>query len=115
VLRPEAVRVTGGLAGNGSPEALPGVVRDAAYRGTGFSYRIELAEIDTHVKAETRGGSGHEVDQAVSVAWDADACWLLPREQDETLAPAPIPAEELGPPSRAAGDDPERPKEESAG
>jgi spermidine/putrescine ABC transporter ATP-binding subunit len=115
VLRPEAVRVTGGLAGNGSAEALPGVVRDAAYRGTGFSYRIELAEIDTHVKAETRGGSGHEVDQAVSVAWDADACWLLPREQDETLAPAPIPAEELGPPSRAAGDDPERPKEESAG
>jgi spermidine/putrescine ABC transporter ATP-binding subunit len=117
VLRPEAVRVVGAMGANGTTDSLPGIVRDAAYRGTGFSYRIELAEIETHVKAETRSASGHEVDQAVSVAWDADACWLLPREEEETLAPAPIPAEDLGPASPAVSDSDQadRPKEETAG
>jgi ABC-type Fe3+/spermidine/putrescine transport system ATPase subunit len=117
VLRPEAVRVAGAMGANGTTDSLPGVVRDAAYRGTGFSYRIELAEIETHVKAETRGASEHQVDQPVSVAWDADACWLLPREAEETLAPAPIPAEDLGPASPAVSDSDQadRPKEETAG
>jgi spermidine/putrescine transport system ATP-binding protein len=108
VLRPEAVRVSGAAAGNGTAGSLRGVVRDAAYRGTGFSYRIELTEFETHVKAETRGAAGHEVDQPVSVDWDADACWLLPRDEEETVPPAPTPEED-------AGDGPNRLKEETKG
>jgi ABC-type Fe3+/spermidine/putrescine transport system ATPase subunit len=107
VLRPEAVRVSGDFGANGSPDSLPGVVRDAAYRGTGFTYRIELSELDTHVKAETRGAVGHEVDQPVSVDWDSDACWLLPRDEDETVPPPPALDEEIG--------EPGRPKEETKG
>jgi ABC-type Fe3+/spermidine/putrescine transport system ATPase subunit len=96
VLRPEAVRVSGPALTNGTSDSLPGVVRDAAYRGTGFSYRIELEELETHVKAETRGAVGHRVDHPVSVDWDADSCWLLPREEQETVPPPPITAEEFG-------------------
>jgi ABC-type Fe3+/spermidine/putrescine transport system ATPase subunit len=113
VLRPEAVRVQGE---NGTPDSLPGVVRDAAYRGTGFSYRIELSELEAHVKAETRGAVGHEVDEPVAVDWDPGACWLLPRAVDETVAPTPTADEEL---AAAPGDDatkqPDRPKEETTG
>jgi spermidine/putrescine ABC transporter ATP-binding subunit len=108
VLRPEAVRVSGAAGDNGTAESLRGVVRDAAYRGTGFSYRIELSEFETHVKAETRGVAGHEVDQAVSVDWDADACWLLPRDEQETVPPAPTLEEE-------ADEGPNRLKEETKG
>jgi spermidine/putrescine transport system ATP-binding protein len=107
VLRPEAVRVTGAFAGNGTPDSMPGVVRDAAYRGTGFSYRIELSELDAHVKAETRGTVGHEVDQPVSIEWDSDACWLLPREGEEAAPPPP--------PADVEIEQPDRPKEESKG
>ncbi len=110
VLRPEAVRVNGAVTANGSPDSLPGVVRDAAYRGTGFSYRIELSALDMFVKAETRGAVGHEVEQPVSVDWDPDACWLLPREEQETVAPTPIADEDLG----EAGL-PDRPREETTG
>ena len=95
VLRPEAVRVSGPFAANGTSNLLPGVVRDAAYRGTGFSYRIALPELDTHVKAETRGALGHEVDQQVSIDFDPDACWLLPRDEEQTVAPAPVAGEDL--------------------
>jgi spermidine/putrescine ABC transporter ATP-binding subunit len=110
VLRPEAVRVSGAFTANGSADALPGVVRDAAYRGTGFSYRIELSALDVFVKAETRGAVGHEVDQSVSVDWDPDACWLLPREEEETVAPTPIAGEDLGEAAMS-----ERPREETTG
>jgi ABC-type Fe3+/spermidine/putrescine transport system ATPase subunit len=104
VLRPEAVRVSGAFGANGTSDSMTGVVRDAAYRGTGFSYRIELSELDAHVKAETRGTVGHEVDQPVSVDWDSDACWLLPRKETEMVPPAPTAIEEA-----------ERPKEETKG
>jgi ABC-type Fe3+/spermidine/putrescine transport system ATPase subunit len=104
VLRPEAVRVSGAFGANGTSDSMPGVVRDAAYRGTGFSYRIELSELDAHVKAETRGTVGHEVDQPVSVDWDSDACWLLPRQEEEMVPPAPTAIEQ-----------PDRPKEETKG
>jgi hypothetical protein len=102
------VRVSGAAAGNGAAGSLSGVVRDAAYRGTGFSYRIELTEFETHVKAETRGAAGHEVDQPVSVDWEADACWLLPRDEQETVPPAPTPEDE-------ADEGPNRLKEETTG
>ena len=89
VLRPEAVRVAGSGA-NGVPDALSGVVRDVAFRGSGFSYRIELPALGVHVKAETRAAAiPHEVDEPVAVEWDGDACWLLEREASETAPPPP--------------------------
>jgi ABC-type Fe3+/spermidine/putrescine transport system ATPase subunit len=89
VLRPEAVRVAGPAA-NGVPDALTGVVRDVAFRGTGFSYRIELPALGVHVKAETRAAlTPHAVDDPVAVEWDGDACWLLKREASETEPPPP--------------------------
>ena len=102
VLRPEAVRVDPTGAANGVPEALRGVVRDVAYRGTGFSYRIELPEVDALVKAESRGGSACDVEQHVTIDWDADACWLLPREESETVATPLTAGEDLEPSSQAA-------------
>jgi len=89
VLRPEAVRVAGSGA-DGVPDALTGVVRDVAFRGTGFSYRIELPALGVHVKAETRAAvTPHAVDDPVVVEWDRDACWLLEREASETEPPPP--------------------------
>jgi ABC-type Fe3+/spermidine/putrescine transport system ATPase subunit len=94
VLRPEAVRVAGSGV-NGVPDALTGVVRDVAFRGTGFTYRIELPGLGVHVKAETRAaGTPHSVDDEVAVEWDGDACWLLDREATETEAPPPLLAAE---------------------
>ena len=89
VLRPEAVRIAGPGA-NGVPDALSGIVRDVAFRGTGFSYRIELPALGVHVKAETHAATiPHEVDEPVAVEWDGDACWLLKREASETAPPPP--------------------------
>jgi ABC-type Fe3+/spermidine/putrescine transport system ATPase subunit len=94
VLRPEAVRVAGSAA-NGVPDALSGVVRDVAFRGTGFSYRIELPALGVYVKAETHEAAlPHAVDEPVAVEWDSDACWLLDREASETAPPpSPLQAE----------------------
>ncbi len=89
VLRPEAVRVAGSGV-NGVPDALTGRVRDVAFRGSGFTYRIELPALGLHVKAETRAAAmAHEVDESVAVEWDGDACWLLEREPSETAPPPP--------------------------
>ena len=89
VLRPEAVRVARQGA-NGVADALTGVVRDVAFRGTGFSYRIELPALGMHVKAETRAAATpHAVDDPVVVEWDRDACWLLARDASEIEAPPP--------------------------
>jgi hypothetical protein len=80
VLRPEALRVTA-RAADDLTDALPGVIRDVAFRGTGFSYLIDLPDLGMQVKAETRASaSPHLVDAAVGVGWEADACWLLPRD-----------------------------------
>jgi spermidine/putrescine ABC transporter ATP-binding subunit len=89
VLRPEAVRVASSAA-NGVGEGLTGVVRDVAFRGTGYSYRIEIPALGVHMKAETRAGAtAHAVDERVTVEWDGDACWLLEREASQTEPPPP--------------------------
>jgi ABC-type Fe3+/spermidine/putrescine transport system ATPase subunit len=88
VLRPEAVRVAS--EGGGGPGAAAGVdpptgvVRDAAFRGTGYTYRIELPGLGAELKAETPPSAAHEVGDRVAVEWDASACWLLPREEPQT-------------------------------
>ncbi len=88
VLRPVAVRVVAPPA-TGGDDALPGIVRDVAFRGTGFSYRIELPELGVHAKAESRtADAARNVDDPVDIEWDAAACWLLTDDACSAGAPA---------------------------
>ena len=90
VLRPEAVEVHADPPGAADPGTLHGVVRDVAFRGTGFGCRIELPALGIQVKAEDRGSAPlFEVDDAVSIDWRPESCWLLPRESGEAL-PKPV-------------------------
>ena len=76
VLRPEVVRL-GGPDGAG----LRGTVRDLAFRGSGFGYRLEIAGLAETLKAEVPAEAGrpHELGSDVSVGFDPDSCVLLPR------------------------------------
>jgi len=92
VLRPEAVEVRAADAAAGRDDAgsLRGVVRDVAFRGTGFGCRIELPALGAQVKAEGPGAAPpFAVDDAVRVDWRPESGWLLPREGGEA-APPPI-------------------------
>jgi ABC-type Fe3+/spermidine/putrescine transport system ATPase subunit len=75
VLRPEVVGVAPGTEG-----PLVGTVADVAFRGTGFTYRIDVPGLADPVKAEVAGGSPLEVGSAVSLRIDPASCLLLPRE-----------------------------------
>jgi ABC-type Fe3+/spermidine/putrescine transport system ATPase subunit len=79
VLRPENVGVE--LAGHGTT-GVAGVVRDVAYRGTAFSYQLEVEGLDDLLKAEVPSGPEHpfEIGAAVTVGWPRDSAILLPRE-----------------------------------
>jgi ABC-type Fe3+/spermidine/putrescine transport system ATPase subunit len=76
VLRPEAVRLT-----EADGTGLGGAVRDLAFRGSGFTYRVEVPGLSETLKAEVPAGAGHsyELGAAVAVRFDADTCVLLPR------------------------------------
>ncbi len=76
VLRPEVVGVQPGPAG-----PLVGTVADVAFRGTGFTYRIDVAGLAEAVKAEVSGGTPIEVGQTVTLSVDPASCLLLPREE----------------------------------
>jgi len=79
VLRPEAVSVTEPSAcGNG----LTGTVRDLAYRGAGYSYRIELPGVPELLKAEVVAANARPfpIGSRVRVSWEPAACNLLPRQ-----------------------------------
>jgi ABC-type Fe3+/spermidine/putrescine transport system ATPase subunit len=96
VLRPEAVRVAR-LAGQPGAHELTGVVRDVAFRGTGFQYRIAVDALETELKAEAPASSPElAVDERVTVDWTPNACWLLPRD-DPRAAEEPLPAKEETP------------------
>ncbi len=75
VLRPEVVGVAPGPEG-----PLVGTVADVAFRGTGFTYRIDVSGLADPVKAEVAGGSPLEVGSTVSLRIDPASCLLLPRE-----------------------------------
>jgi ABC-type Fe3+/spermidine/putrescine transport system ATPase subunit len=81
VLRPEVVRLARERA-NG----LQGVVRDLAFRGSGFSYRIDVPGLPDPLKAEMSGEEAPSLDvgSEVTVSWDAGSCGLLSREPDES-------------------------------
>ncbi|MCY7304012.1 MAG: ABC transporter ATP-binding protein [Thermoleophilia bacterium] len=75
VLRPEVVRVS--AAGS---DGLPGTVLDAAFRGTGHSYRIAVDGIADPMKAEMAAehGKPFAVGDTVFVQWASSACRLIP-------------------------------------
>jgi ABC-type Fe3+/spermidine/putrescine transport system ATPase subunit len=79
VLRPENVRVESASV-NGP--AVHGLVRDVAYRGTAFSYQLEVAGLDHLLKAEVPASPEHplEIGAEVNVAWAPDSAIVLPRE-----------------------------------
>jgi ABC-type Fe3+/spermidine/putrescine transport system ATPase subunit len=81
VLRPEVVRL--GRRGAKDGSGIDGVIRDLAFRGAGYSYRVEVAGLVEPVKAEMPAEveSPLELGSEVSVTWDLDACGLLPRER----------------------------------
>ncbi len=75
VLRPEVVGVAPGAEG-----PLLGTVADVAFRGTGFTYRIDVPGLADPVKAEVAGGQPLKVGSTVSLRIDPASCLLLPRE-----------------------------------
>lgn len=79
VLRPENIRIEAATA-NGP--AIRGMVRDVAYRGTAFSYQLEVAGLDQPVKAEVPAGpeDAFEIGAEVNIAWASNAAIVLPRE-----------------------------------
>jgi ABC-type Fe3+/spermidine/putrescine transport system ATPase subunit len=77
VVRPEVVR----LAQN-EAAGVGGIVRDLAFRGTGFSYRVDVPGLPDPIKAEMSAETAPPVDVGsdVRVTWDPAACGLLPRD-----------------------------------
>jgi spermidine/putrescine transport system ATP-binding protein len=77
VVRAEVVR----LAEEGR---LRGIVRDGAFRGTGFTYQLEVAGIDEPFKAEVTS-EGQAVllplGSEIGLNWHPSACVLLEREE----------------------------------
>ena len=90
VLRPENVRVVAGAA-NGT--AVPARVRDVAYRGTAFSYELDVEGLEQPLKAEVPAVPGHPYDigAQVSVGWEQDSAIVLARGE-ETQPPDETPA-----------------------
>ncbi len=79
VVRPEVVRL-GVVAGDG----MRGVVRDVAFRGSGFACQLDVDGLPEPVKAELSAESGAPpgLGSAVGIAWDSEAVCLLARQQD---------------------------------
>jgi len=79
VLRPEVVRLSTPSGGG-----LSGIVLDAAFRGTGHSYRVKVDGLADPVKAEMAAehGGPFGVGDTVSVLWASSACRVIPRGGD---------------------------------
>jgi ABC-type Fe3+/spermidine/putrescine transport system ATPase subunit len=79
VVRPEVIRL-GAVAGDG----IRGVVRDVAFRGSGFACQLDVEGLPEPVKAElsAEAGAPPELGSAVGIAWDSEAVCLLARQQD---------------------------------
>jgi ABC-type Fe3+/spermidine/putrescine transport system ATPase subunit len=78
VVRPEVVR----LEADGP---LRGTVRDGAFRGTGFTYQLDVPGLREPFKAEvTSEGRAAllPIGSEVGLRWDPGACVLLEREED---------------------------------
>jgi len=79
VVRPEVVRLRAV-----APEIMRGIVRDVAFRGSGFACQLDVEGLSEPVKAELSAESGAppELGSAVGIAWDSNAVCLLPRQDD---------------------------------
>ena len=79
VVRPEVVRLEA-VAGDG----MRGVVRDVAFRGSGFACQLESRVSSEPLKAELPAESGRppELGSVVGIAWNSEAVCLLPRQPD---------------------------------
>jgi ABC-type Fe3+/spermidine/putrescine transport system ATPase subunit len=82
VLRPEVVRLAAPGADDGP--GVDGIVRDIAFRGSAFTYRVEIAGLPEPVKAElpSEVDTPVAIGSEVSVLWDVGACRLLRQESD---------------------------------
>jgi ABC-type Fe3+/spermidine/putrescine transport system ATPase subunit len=79
VLRPEVVRL---VTEQTDERALTGTVRDVAFRGSAFTYQVDVAGLDDPVKAEVAADVGGPValGTEVQVLWEPNACQLLRKE-----------------------------------
>jgi ABC-type Fe3+/spermidine/putrescine transport system ATPase subunit len=78
VLRPEVVKLAPVDGGDG----LRGTVRDLAFRGAGFSYRVDVPGLGEALKAEVpaEGGGPVPLGSEVELRFDAEGCVLLTRQ-----------------------------------
>jgi len=77
VVRPEVVRIQ-------AEGPLRGIVRDGAFRGTGFSYQLDVPGLEEPFKAEVSSEGGAAllpIGSEVGLRWDPGACVLLQREE----------------------------------
>jgi ABC-type Fe3+/spermidine/putrescine transport system ATPase subunit len=79
VVRPEVVRL-GAVADGG----MTGVVRDVAFRGSGFACQLDVPGLSEPVKAEVsaEARTPPELGTSVGIAWDSAAVCLLAREAE---------------------------------
>ena len=82
VLRPEVVRLA--PLRRTDDLGLRGTVLDVAFRGSAFTYQIDVAGLETPLKAEVPAEAGGPIDlgSEVQVVWEADVCRLLREEGD---------------------------------
>jgi ABC-type Fe3+/spermidine/putrescine transport system ATPase subunit len=75
VIRPEVVRLSADRDGG-----MRGIVLDSAFRGTGFSYRVQIDGLVEPMKAEIAAEHGAQlsVGDSVSVTWERSSCRLMP-------------------------------------
>ena len=80
VLRPEAI-----VLSEAAPRepGIPGIVRDFAYRGSGYAYRIAVAGLGEMLKAEVPAveSGPFAIGARVDLAWDMSACLFLRRSE----------------------------------
>jgi len=86
VVKAEAVQVTASDDSAGA-DAMTGMVKDVAFRGTGFSYLLTVDGLEQGVRAEVGAGAQAPlaIGQEVVVGWSSQAARLLPREEGEAL------------------------------
>jgi ABC-type Fe3+/spermidine/putrescine transport system ATPase subunit len=79
VVRPEVVRL-----GAVAPSGMRGVVRDIAFRGSGFACQLDVAGLAEPVKAELSAelGPPPTLGSSVGIGWDTEAVCLLSRQND---------------------------------
>jgi ABC-type Fe3+/spermidine/putrescine transport system ATPase subunit len=78
VVRAETIDLGAPPAGTGA--ALGGTVVDVAFRGTGYSYRLQVDGLPVLLTVETHGSRQASVGERVSVAWGWASARILPRE-----------------------------------